>query len=49
VLDVRAARDYWQQRLPGARFEEIAGRGRLLDYDVPHIVVERLLAPLSTR
>lgn len=42
VLDVRAARAYWEHRLPDARFEEIVGKGRLLDYDAPEIVANRL-------
>lgn len=47
VLDVGAARNYWQQRLPGAHFEEIRGKGRLLDYDVPDLVVDRLRNPAA--
>lgn len=43
VMNVQAARRYWQQRLPGADFCEVSGKGRLLDYDVPDMIVDRLL------
>lgn len=42
VLDPVAARRYWEARLPRARFETLAGHGRLLDYAVPDLVVDRL-------
>lgn len=45
VMDPQAGRSYWERRLPNAVFEEVPDKGRLLDYDVPGMIVDRLKSP----
>lgn len=45
VMDPQASRAYWARRLPNAVFEEVAGKGRLLDYDIPQLIVDRMARP----